>query len=112
MDCGPRRAWCVGGKEPGRECKQRCPRFGYLSEDRQGSGIPPLRHRGEHDPRFAPGLHLLAFVIDSRQGGGEGTTWRDRFGIKASNLPRRWSRSPAGTSEVFLAKTLDPGRAW
>src|SRR5947209_160307 len=103
----------VGGKEArARDAKQAVRQgFGYLSEDRQGSGI--LTGFGIAENMTLVSLRdytSLPFVIDRDKEVAKARTWRDRFGIKASNLAAPLESLSGGNQQkVFLAKTLDPG---
>jgi ribose transport system ATP-binding protein len=52
----------------------------------------------------------LPFVIDRDKEVAKARTWRERFGIRASNLTAPLESLSGGNQQkVFLAKTLDPG---
>src|SRR3989449_813247 len=103
----------VGGKDAkARNAEQAVRRgFGYLSEDRQGSGI--LTGFGIAENMTLVSLRdysSLPFVIDRNKELAKARTWRDRFGIKAGNLEAPLESLSGGNQQkVFLAKTLDPG---
>jgi len=103
----------VSGKDAkARNAEQAVRRgLGYLSEDRQGSGI--LTGFGIAENITLVSLRdysSLPFVIDRNKELAKARTWRDRFGIKARNLESPLESLSGGNQQkVFLAKTLDPG---
>jgi len=103
----------VSGKDAkARNAEQAVRRgLGYLSEDRQGSGI--LTGFGIAENITLVSLRdysSLPFVIDRNKELAKARTWRDRFGIKAGNLMSPLESLSGGNQQkVFLAKTLDPG---
>jgi ribose transport system ATP-binding protein len=84
--------------------------FGYLSEDRQGSGI--LTGFGIAENMTLVSLRDYAsfpFVVDREKEGAKARTWRQRFGIKAADLGAPLESLSGGNQQkVSLAKTLDP----
>ena len=84
--------------------------FGYLSEDRQGSGI--LTGFGIAENMTLVSLRdymSFAFVVDHEKEGAKARIWRQRFGIKAGDLDAPLESLSGGNQQkVSLAKTLDP----
>src|SRR6202022_927411 len=84
--------------------------FGYLSEDRQGSGI--LTGFGIAENMTLVSLRdymSFAFVVDHEKESAKARTWRQRFGIKAADLDAPLESLSVGNQQkVSLAKTLDP----
>jgi ribose transport system ATP-binding protein len=84
--------------------------LGYLSEDRQGSGI--LTGFGIAENMTLVSLRdytSLPFVVDREKEAAKARTWRQRFGIKAGNLDAPLESLSGGNQQkVSLAKTLDP----
>jgi len=83
--------------------------LGYLSEDRQGSGVLTafsLAHNVTLTslPAYARTLGL----VDFRREEGAARRWIERFGIKASSIAQRLENLSGGNQQkVSLAKTLD-----
>jgi ribose transport system ATP-binding protein len=85
--------------------------LGYLSEDRQGSGV--LAGFG-----IAENMTLVSIrdyctfggVVDRDKEHGKARTWRERFHIKAPDLDAQLESLSGGNQQkVSLAKALDPG---
>jgi len=85
--------------------------FGYLSEDRQGSGV--LTAMGVAENMTIVSLErycTLPYVVDRDKEQAQARTWRERFGIKAKDLNAVLESLSGGNQQkVSLAKTLDPG---
>jgi ribose transport system ATP-binding protein len=85
--------------------------LGYLSEDRQGSGV--LTGFGIAENMTLVSLRdymSFAFVVDHEKESAKARTWRQRFGIKAGDLDAPLESLSGGNQQkVSLAKTLDPG---
>jgi ribose transport system ATP-binding protein len=85
--------------------------FGYLSEDRQGSGI--LTGFGIAENMTLVSLKSYcstAAVVDRAKERESASSWRDRFSVKAPDLfARAESLSGGNQQKVSLAKTLDAG---
>ena len=90
-------------RRPRERRARRCAAgIGYLSEDRQGSGVGDrLRHRREHHPGLAARLlRGCRGLVDRARGAGAGAErWRELFAHQGRRPRRRRSRSsPAATS--------------
>jgi ribose transport system ATP-binding protein len=85
--------------------------LGYLSEDRQGSGV--VTGMGVAENMTLVSLRdycRLGWVIDRERERDRAATWRERFGIKARDLGAALESLSGGNQQkVSLAKTLDPG---
>ena len=87
--------------------------LGYLSEDRQGSGVVTAMGVAENMtlvslPRYCT-VPFVPFVIDREREREQAGTWRDRFGIKVRDLAAPLESLSGGNQQkVSLAKTLDP----
>jgi len=103
----------IGGEDAkARNADQAVRRgLGYLSEDRQGSGI--LTGFGIAENMTLVSLRdymSFAFVVDHEKESAKARTWRQRFGIKAGDLDAPLESLSGGNQQkVSLAKTLDPG---
>lgn len=101
----------------GAELKPRSPRaavaagVGYLSEDRQGSGVLTAFGVAENAtlvslPSYAVGPLGL---VDGAKERSSAQAWRERFGIKVRSLDQGLEQLSGGNQQkVSLAKTLDP----
>lgn len=101
----------------GAELKPRSPRaavaagVGYLSEDRQGSGVLTAFGVAENAtlvslPSYAVGP---LGIVDGPKERKSAQAWRERFGIKVRALDQRLEQLSGGNQQkVSLAKTLDP----
>ena len=85
--------------------------LGYLSEDRQGSGILTGFGIAENMTLISLRDYMsFGFVVDREKEGAKAQTWRQRFGIKAGDLNAPLESLSGGNQQkVSLAKTLDPG---
>jgi ribose transport system ATP-binding protein len=85
--------------------------LGYLSEDRQGSGV--LAGFGIAENMTLVSIRdycAFAGVVDRRKEDEKARTWRERFHIKAPDLGAQLESLSGGNQQkVSLAKTLDPG---
>jgi len=85
--------------------------LGYLSEDRQGSGV--LAGFGIAENMTLVSIRdycTFAGVVDREKEDGKARTWRERFHIKAPDLRAQLESLSGGNQQkVSLAKTLDPG---
>lgn len=85
--------------------------LGYLSEDRQGSGVVTAMGVAENMTLVSLRRYCtVPFVVDRRRERAQAATWRDRFAIKAGDLLAPLESLSGGNQQkVSLAKTLDPG---
>jgi ribose transport system ATP-binding protein len=85
--------------------------LGYLSEDRQGSGVVTAMGVAENMTLVSlPRYCTVPFVVDRQREREQAATWRDRFGIKVGDLSAPLESLSGGNQQkVSLAKTLDPG---
>ena len=85
--------------------------LGYLSEDRQGSGVVTAMGVAENMTLVSlPRYCTVPFVVDRQREREAATTWRDRFAIKVRDLDAPLESLSGGNQQkVSLAKTLDPG---
>ena len=85
--------------------------FGYLSEDRQGSGVVTAMGVAENMTLVSLKAYCsLAYVVDRDKERAQARAWRERFGIKANDLEAAVESLSGGNQQkVSLAKTLDPG---
>ena len=84
--------------------------LGYLSEDRQGSGVVTGMGVAENMTLVELGRYCTAGVVDRERERRQASTWRERFGIKAPDLAAPLESLSGGNQQkVSLAKTLDPG---
>ena len=84
--------------------------LGYLSEDRQGSGVITGMGIAENMTLVSlPRYCTVPFVVDREQERVKAEAWRKRFGIKAGDLSAPLESLSGGNQQkVSLAKTLDP----
>jgi ribose transport system ATP-binding protein len=85
--------------------------LGYLSEDRQGSGVVTAMGVAENMTLVALQRYCtVPFVIDRERERQQAMKWRERFGIKVRDLAAPLESLSGGNQQkVSLAKTLDPG---
>ena len=85
--------------------------FGYLSEDRQGSGILTGFGIAENMTLVSIKAYCsAATVVDRAKEKESAAAWRERFSVKAPNLSARTESLSGGNQQkVSLAKTLDAG---
>jgi ribose transport system ATP-binding protein len=84
--------------------------LGYLSEDRQGSGVVTAMGVAENMTLVSLRGYCTAGVVDRERERRQAGTWRQRFGIKAPDLQAPLESLSGGNQQkVSLAKTLDPG---
>ncbi len=85
--------------------------LGYLSEDRQGSGVVTAMGVAENMTLVSlPRYCSVPFVVDRARERQAAQTWRDRFDIKVRDLEAPLESLSGGNQQkVSLAKTLDPG---
>lgn len=83
--------------------------FGYLSEDRQGSGILTGFGVAENVTLVSlSGYSGFLGTIDRKREAESAAVWRERFGIKAASLDERLEFLSGGNQQkVSLAKSLD-----
>ncbi len=83
--------------------------FGYLSEDRQGSGILTLFGVAENVTLVSLAAYSgFLGTIDRKKEAEAAAAWKDRFGIKAASLDERLEFLSGGNQQkVSLAKALD-----
>jgi ribose transport system ATP-binding protein len=84
--------------------------LGYLSEDRQGTGIVTSFGIAENMTLGSLAKYLGWFAtVDRSQELQAAVSWRTRFSIKASDLNAKTESLSGGNQQkVSLAKTLDP----
>jgi ribose transport system ATP-binding protein len=103
----------VGGQEePPRSASRAVARgLGYLSEDRQGSGVVTAMGIAENMTLVSlPRYCRLAGVVDRALEASRAREWRERFSIKARELGAPLESLSGGNQQkVSLAKTLDAG---
>jgi ribose transport system ATP-binding protein len=85
--------------------------LGYLSEDRQGSGVVTAMGVAENITLVSLRDYCtIPFVVDRGRERTRAETWRERFGIKVRDLDAALESLSGGNQQkVSLAKTLDPG---
>ena len=103
----------VGGQdEPPRSASRAVQRgLGYLSEDRQGSGVITGMGIAENMTLVSLARYCrLGPVVDAEQEQVQARAWRERFSIKARDLSAPLESLSGGNQQkVSLAKTLDAG---
>ncbi len=84
--------------------------LGYLSEDRQGSGVITAMGVAENMTLVSLSRYCtVPFVVDRQRERAQASTWRDRFAIKVGDLAAPLESLSGGNQQkVSLAKTLDP----
>ncbi|MFA6508644.1 MAG: ATP-binding cassette domain-containing protein, partial [Treponemataceae bacterium] len=85
--------------------------FGYLSEDRQGSGILTAFGISENMTLVSLKAYCSRFsIVDRSKEKESASAWRERFSVKAPDLRARTESLSGGNQQkVSLAKTLDAG---
>jgi ribose transport system ATP-binding protein len=96
------------GGDPARAVERG---LGYLSEDRQGTGVVTSMGVAENMTLVSLKAYCsIPFVVDRDKERAKAETWRERFGIKANDLDALLESLSGGNQQkVSLAKTLDPG---
>ncbi len=113
---GVRRASAGTIEVEGRPVRIRSPRdavragIGYLSEDRQGSGILAQHSLVANVSLISIGRYLRGGLIARRRERAAAASYVQQFGIRAAGLDARLESLSGGNQQkVSLAKTLDPG---
>lgn len=85
--------------------------LGYLSEDRQGSGVVTSMGLAENVTLSSLGRYARAFgLLDSGAEAAAARDWVRRFRVKAGSIAQRLENLSGGNQQkVSLAKALDPG---